>query len=313
MKLIPLPHALSVCKVADLDGFDLQSRFWFLARTADELSLVCRTEDAPEATLAREDGWRGFYIDGELDFSLVGILAKITAVLADAQIGVFAVSTYNTDYVLVKEANFTRALAALAQAGYGIVPLTTVYFVRHAKPDHSLRRDEQRPLSAEGLQDRLAALDFLKDKPVDAVYSSPYPRSYDTVAPAAEHFCLPIQTDDRLRERQPGPGGNTRELMQRRWADHDFHEEGGECLRSVQKRNVAALFDILDANPGRTLVIGTHGTALSTILHYFDPSFGFEGFWRIIDWMPYVIELTFSGRKLIGKRDCLHVYKEYKP
>ena len=120
MKLIPLPHALSVCKVADLDGFDLQSRFWFLARTADELSLVCRTEDAPEATLAREDGWRGFYIDGELDFSLVGILSRITAVLAESRIGVFAVSTYNTDYVLVKAENLDRALQALSAAGYEI-------------------------------------------------------------------------------------------------------------------------------------------------------------------------------------------------
>ena len=312
MKLIPLPHDLTVCKVNSLTDFDLNSPFYFFGRTHAELSLVCRTEDAPEATSAREDGWRGFYIDGELDFSLVGILSGIAAVLAAQRIGIFAVSTYNTDYVLVKKENFDRALKALAEAGYDVVPLTTVYFVRHAKPDHSLRKDEQRPLSAEGLQDRLAALEFLKDKPVDAIYSSPYPRSYDTVAPVAAHFGLTIQTDDRLRERQPGPIGNTRELMRRRWADHDFHEEGGESLSSVQERNVAGLYDILDANPGRTLVIGTHGTALSTILNHFDPDFGFEDFWRIIDWMPYVLELAFAGRELVGKRECLHVYKEYK-
>ena len=118
MKLIPLPHDLTVCKVNSLTDFDLNSPFYFFGRTHAELSLVCRTEDAPEATSAREDGWRGFYIDGELDFSLVGILAKITAVLADAEIGIFAVSTYNTDYILVKAEQLETALSALTAAGY---------------------------------------------------------------------------------------------------------------------------------------------------------------------------------------------------
>lgn len=312
MKLIPLPHALTVCKLASPADFDLTRGFYFLGKTDAELSLVCRTADAPAATLAREDGWRGFYIDGELDFSMVGILAKISAVLAESRIGIFAVSTYNTDYVLVKEENFARALNALAAAGYEVESLTTVYFVRHAQPDYRSGPGEQCHLSEEGRSDRSAVLDFLRDKPVDAFYSSPYPRSRETIAPAAAHFGLPIRTDARLRERAAGEGGNSIELMRRRWADFDWHEAGGEPLREVQARNVAALADILAANPGRTLVIGTHGTAFSTILNHFLPAFGCDDFLRIIDWMPYVIRLTFAGQRLVDQRECLHVYKEYR-
>lgn len=68
-----------------------------------------------------QEGWRGFRIQGILDFSLVGILSKLSGILAENQIGIFAVSTYNTDYILVKEENFERALEILAFKGYKIV------------------------------------------------------------------------------------------------------------------------------------------------------------------------------------------------
>ena len=118
LELKILPQDLTVCKVAAVSDIDLDAEFYFLGRTDEELSLVCRTEDAPANTLAREDGWRGFRIQGTLDFSLVGILSKLSAVLAENGIGIFAVSTFNTDYILVKAENLDRALAALAAAGY---------------------------------------------------------------------------------------------------------------------------------------------------------------------------------------------------
>ena len=98
----------------------MKKDFFFVGKTDDEISLVCATEDAPSNTVEREDGWKAFRIQGVLDFSLIGILSKISTILADNQIGIFAVSTYNTDYILVKEQNFERALAALAAAGYEI-------------------------------------------------------------------------------------------------------------------------------------------------------------------------------------------------
>lgn len=118
--LEPLDVALSVCKVTDYSGIDIDQPFVFTGRTDEEKSLVCPTNIVPGNTAAREDGWRAFRICGELDFSLIGILAGITRVLADRKIGIFAISTYNTDYVLTKEAYFEKALLALEEAGYVI-------------------------------------------------------------------------------------------------------------------------------------------------------------------------------------------------
>ena len=121
MELKKLPYDLTVCKVASLADVDRDSEFFFLGKTDEELSLVCRTEDVPTATTERDDGWKGFRIEGVLEFSMVGILSKLSGILAENEIGLFAVSTYNTDYILVKEANFAKALEVLAAEGYTIV------------------------------------------------------------------------------------------------------------------------------------------------------------------------------------------------
>lgn len=191
--------------------------------------------------------------------------------------------------------------------------MTKVYFVRHAQSDWRSGSDRERGLTPEGLEDRRVVLEFLRDKPVDCFYCSPYRRSLDTVAEAADYFGLPIHTDERLREREAAPGGNVRELFRRRWADFDWHEEGGESLRSVQERNIAALTDILQANRGKTLVIGTHGTALSAILNYYDPDYNCDSFLRMIDWMPFIVELDFSGTELVSKTEHVYVEKVFVP
>lgn len=120
MELERLTLKLSICKVSSIEGINLEADFFFIARTHDEISIVCETARVPENVLERQDGWNAFRIKGMLDFSLVGILAKISAVLADASIGIFAVSTYNTDYILVKEYDFDRAATALISNGYAI-------------------------------------------------------------------------------------------------------------------------------------------------------------------------------------------------
>lgn len=120
MKLKKLPYTLTVCKLETVEQIDLNAGFYFIGRTDEEISLVCRTECTPARTLEREDGWRGFRIEGTLDFSLIGILSPIAAILAENKIGIFAVSTYNTDYVLVKKENFDKAMTVLGTAGYEI-------------------------------------------------------------------------------------------------------------------------------------------------------------------------------------------------
>ena len=114
----PLEPELSVCKVEDYSQIDISHPFCFTGSTNEEFSLVCPTEMVPANTTERDDGWRAFRIVGVLDFSLIGILAGISSVLAENKIGLFAVSTFNTDYILTKEEHFERALDVLRNAGY---------------------------------------------------------------------------------------------------------------------------------------------------------------------------------------------------
>ena len=121
MELKRIDHKLTVCKITDVSDIDLNADFYFIGKTDEEVSLVCKTEDTPQNTVECDDGWRGFRIQGVLDFSLIGILSKLSGILAEHKIGIFAVSTYNTDYILVKEENYEKALTALAQEGYTVV------------------------------------------------------------------------------------------------------------------------------------------------------------------------------------------------
>ena len=121
MELERIDCKLTVCKVTEVSSINLESDFYFIGKTDEEVSLVCKTEDTPINTVERDDGWRGFRIQGVLDFSLIGILSKLSGILAEHKIGIFAVSTYNTDYILVKEENFERALNVLAAGGYTVV------------------------------------------------------------------------------------------------------------------------------------------------------------------------------------------------
>ena len=107
MELKTLPFGFTVCKLISVGDLPSDIDFCFTAKTDEEISLVCKTKDVPEETLERDDGWKGFRITGVLDFSLIGILSKISSILAENKIGIFAVSTYNTDYIFVNAMLFT--------------------------------------------------------------------------------------------------------------------------------------------------------------------------------------------------------------
>lgn len=191
--------------------------------------------------------------------------------------------------------------------------MTRIYFVRHCQSDHTKTCDEWlRPLTKEGLDDSHAVLHYLKDKNIDVFISSPYKRSYDTIAKAAEYYHLQIKTDERLRERKAGKNGNTFELFKKRWADKNYAETDGESLYSVQKRNIEAIKEIIEIYQDKNIVIGTHGTALSAILNYYNPAFDCDSFMRIIDYMPYIVKLDFGGAQYAGMTEELIIKKEYK-
>ena len=120
MNLIVIPQEFSVCKVSDYSQVNISEPFVFTGSTDEEKSLVCPIPLVPQNTIEREDGWRAFRIEGILDFSLIGILSKITSLLSDNGIGIFAISTFNTDYILTKTENLERAISVLQSAGYSI-------------------------------------------------------------------------------------------------------------------------------------------------------------------------------------------------
>ncbi len=121
MELKVINQEFSVCKLQNLSKVEYGDTFCFVGKTDEEISLVCSTDKVPDNATERDDGWKAFRIQGVLDFSLIGILSKISSILAENQIGIFAVSTYNTDYILMKKENFERALQVLSDQGYTIV------------------------------------------------------------------------------------------------------------------------------------------------------------------------------------------------
>ena len=120
MLLKIIEETFSVCKVKDYSGIDLQADFVFTGSTDEEKSLVCPSRLVPANTIERNDGWRAFRIMGVLEFSLIGILSKISTCLAENNIGIFAISTFNTDYILTKAENFEMAIKTLETKGYKI-------------------------------------------------------------------------------------------------------------------------------------------------------------------------------------------------
>jgi uncharacterized protein len=117
-----LPHRFAVCRLAAdaaVPAWATGGLFTSITRTPDELSVVCAEGLAPEGTRC-EGGWRIFQVAGPLDFSLTGVLAAIATPLAQAGVSIFAISTFDTDYVMVKEENLAKAVEALRAAGHGV-------------------------------------------------------------------------------------------------------------------------------------------------------------------------------------------------
>lgn len=190
--------------------------------------------------------------------------------------------------------------------------MTSIYLIRHAQPDHDWEDDRTRPLAEEAVEDNRKVTELLRNIKIDYCISSPYKRSVDTIRESAIEHNIKIVMEERFRERERGLDGNNLEMFQRRWDDFDFHEDGGESLNMVRKRNIDAILETLHSHKDENVVIGTHGTALSTILNYFEPSYCCNDFLRIIDFMPYIIRLDFDGINYIGKEELLIIEKEFR-
>lgn len=180
--------------------------------------------------------------------------------------------------------------------------MTHVYFVRHAEPNYENHGDRSRELSSRGLADRALVTDYLRDKGVDAVLSSPYLRAVDTVAPLAQTLGLTVETVEDFRERKVDSVWieDFDGFARRQWGDFDYKLSDGESLGEAQRRNLRALDRVLERFADKTAVIGSHGTALSAVIHHFRPEFGFAEFERIRPLMPWIVHFTFDGNQCVS-------------
>ena len=123
MELIIIKHEFAICKLNDLSEIDYTNEFFFIGKTDEEVSLVCMIDSIPNNTIVYDKTWKAFKIEGVLDFSLIGILSSISKVLAENKIGIFAISSFNTDYIFTKAENFNYAIDVLRDAGFEITGL----------------------------------------------------------------------------------------------------------------------------------------------------------------------------------------------
>lgn len=185
----------------------------------------------------------------------------------------------------MKEKNFTR-----------------IYFVRHAEPNYDNHDDSLRELTAKGLEDRKLVTKFLSDKAIDIAISSPFKRSIDTIKDFTDSVGIEIEIIDDFRERKVDSVWieDFVSFSKNQWSDFSFKLSDGESLKEVQERNICALKAVLERYSGKNVIIGSHGTALSTIINYFDNSFGYDDFARIKMKMPWIVEFVFDeGNELV--------------
>lgn len=179
--------------------------------------------------------------------------------------------------------------------------MTNIYFVRHAQPNYTNHNDRERELTKKGEKDAKVVMEFLADKAIDKIFSSPFKRAVDTIRPFAETYGYKIQLCERFCERRVDSiwVEDFETFARNQWKDFTYKLSDGESLEEVQKRNIEELDVLLTQCENQNLVVGTHGTSLSMIWNYYDSSFGYEDFQRIRHFMPWIVKMSFEQKHCI--------------
>lgn len=179
--------------------------------------------------------------------------------------------------------------------------MTTIYFVRHAQPNYDNHDDRQRELSEKGMADRRLVTEYFAGISIDAVVSSPFKRAVDTVSELAQVLGCEIERIEDFRERRVDSCWieDFYGFSKKQWEDFNYKLSDGEALREVQDRNIRALEMLLRRYRDKKVVVGSHGTALSTIINYYKKDFGFQNFENIRTLMPWIVRFDFWGQQCI--------------
>lgn len=177
--------------------------------------------------------------------------------------------------------------------------MTTVYFARHAEPDFNNHDDLTRALTEKGKRDLDLVNTYLEDKHIEVVLSSPFQRAIETVEGFAKTLNMKVTIVEDFRERRVDSCWieDFMGFAQKQWEDFEYKLSDGECLKEVQTRNIAALEKVLIEHKNKNIVVASHGTALSTILNYYDNSFGFKDFNDIKYLMPWIVKFIFDENR----------------
>lgn len=187
--------------------------------------------------------------------------------------------------------------------------MTKLYFVRHAQTDYSNPVDKERPLTKEGMQDRFLAKEYFVThdimKRITHVYASDFQRAMDTVAPIADALGKRVEPKEAFREwTLIAPADIYYETAQRAWENFDYRYADCETLHEVQTRNIRQLEQLLQEHENETIVIGTHGTALSTIIQYYQPEYNYQNFLQIMEYKPWIVRFEFDKSGFLGWQEC---------
>lgn len=176
-----------------------------------------------------------------------------------------------------------------------------IYLIRHAEPNYNNHNDFDRELTSKGLQDCQLITDFFKDISIDTIYSSPFKRAVQTITPLAKAKDLPIQLQSDFRERKIDDTwiDDFNAFTIKQWEDFNYKLAQGESLQEVQDRVIKQLKQVLSTEQ-QTIVISSHGTAISTLIQYYDKSFGLADFQAIKRLMPFVASLTVDQQRLMS-------------
>lgn len=186
--------------------------------------------------------------------------------------------------------------------------MSTLYLVRHAHADWN--PDENRSLSAQGFKASNGVAGILQPYPIRAIYSSPFQRARQTIAPLAARLGLSVRIEPDLQERElgKGPVKDFLKAVEATWRDPQFAHPGGESNFAAQHRGLAVVRRLQEQHPTEQIVLSTHGNLLALILQHFDPSVDFA-FWKSLS-MPDIFSLTWSPS---GKVAIRRLWQETEP